>query len=71
VYRALRDMEDGGYVESKWDAEGAAGPARRVYTVTGTGRQRLDEWVSDLQETDRILHHFLQTVEQMRKKQAT
>ncbi len=59
VYRMLRDMESSGLVESAWDPEVTAGPARRVYHVTRAGQRCLAGWVKDLGETDRFLHHFL------------
>ena len=64
VYRALRDMEAQGLVESEWDTETTAGPARRVYSVTEAGLSHLKQWAEDLRETDRILHHFLEMVDQ-------
>ena len=64
VYRTLREMEMAGYVESEWDTESTAGPARRVYQLTSSGHQHLDQWAEDLLETDRVLHHFLDTVRQ-------
>ena len=70
VYRALRDMEMTGLVESEWDTETTAGPARRVYQITDAGHNRLDEWVRDLSETDRVLHHFLEVAEQTRSQVA-
>jgi len=68
VYRALRDMEMTGLVDSEWDTETTAGPARRVYQVTDAGHSRLDEWVRDLSETDRVLHHFLEVARQTRSR---
>lgn len=41
LYRALRGMEDEGLVTSTWEPS-AAGPDRRVYRITGRGRQALD-----------------------------
>lgn len=58
VYRILRDLEDRGFVQSHWDA-GTAGPARRLYQLTEEGDRYLAWWVQDLQETDRVLHYFL------------
>jgi len=66
VYRTLRDMETAGLVASEWDTETTAGPARRVYEVTDSGRERLDEWVRDLGETDQVLHHFLEVARRTR-----
>lgn len=58
VYRALREMEAQGLVTSTWDTTGR-GPPRRVYRITAEGDRYLANWVGDLQETDRVLHHFL------------
>lgn len=60
VYRFLRTIEELGLVTSRWDA-GSAGPARRLYQLTEEGDRYLAGWVDDLQETDRVLHHFLKT----------
>ena len=71
VYRALRDMETRGLVESEWDTETTAGPARRVYSITEAGRSHLKQWAEDLGETDRILHHFLEMVDQTQEARET
>jgi PadR family transcriptional regulator PadR len=60
IYRFLRDLEDRGFVSSRWDTSNA-GPARRVYQTTEEGDRYLSWWVGDLHETDRVLHHFLDT----------
>lgn len=60
IYRFLRDLEDRGFVSSRWDTSNA-GPARRVYQTTEEGERYLAWWVGDLRETDRVLHHFLDT----------
>jgi PadR family transcriptional regulator PadR len=59
VYRTLRGLESAGLVESEWDTESSAGPARRVYCLTEPGRRYLVDWVEELRETDSALHHFL------------
>ncbi|OGO04992.1 MAG: hypothetical protein A2Y73_06970 [Chloroflexi bacterium RBG_13_56_8] len=59
VYRMLREMEDAGLIASHWDMDASPGPARRVYHLTAEGDTSLAEWVRQLGETDRILHHFL------------
>jgi DNA-binding PadR family transcriptional regulator len=56
-------MESERLVESVWDTESTAGPARRVYTITDAGRAHLDQWAEDLRETDQVLHHFLETTQ--------
>jgi poly-beta-hydroxybutyrate-responsive repressor len=60
IYRSLRDLEDRGFVSSRWDTSNV-GPARRVYQTTEVGERYLAWWVDDLRETDRVLHHFLDT----------
>jgi len=58
VYRVLRDMEDAGWVASEWEA-GAAGPQRRVYTLTAAGREAYQMWRDELVRTHGILHALL------------
>ena len=60
IYRFLRELEDNGFASSRWDTSNA-GPARRVYHITEEGDRYLARWVDDLRETDRVLHHFLDT----------
>lgn len=50
VYRALRDMEDIGFVTSQWDSA-SLGPQRRVYQITLEGQAHLSGWVADLKRT--------------------
>jgi poly-beta-hydroxybutyrate-responsive repressor len=64
IYRALRDMEDEGLTSSEWDTESTAGPARRVYAITDAGLAHLERWATELRETDRVLHHFIEVFEQ-------
>ena len=60
VYRVLRFLEEQELVVSRWDTEGA-GPARRLYQITSAGDEFLAQWVASLRQTDRVLHHFLET----------
>jgi poly-beta-hydroxybutyrate-responsive repressor len=61
VYRALREMEASGWVESHWD-EDSLGPKRRVYTLTDEGEEHLERWAQDLRRTrdeiDALLERF-------------
>ena len=59
VYRALRDMEEKGWVTSTWDEQQTQGPPRRVYYLTPEGHEVLGWWVQDLEETRRIIDRFL------------
>jgi len=62
VYRGLREMEEWGWVTSRWDTEGS-GPPRRVYQVTPQGREFLRNWTADLQEMRGTLERFLEAYE--------
>jgi len=59
VYRALRDMEERGWVTSTWDEEQTHGPPRRVYQLTTLGDEVLRWWTQDLQETRGMIEHVL------------
>ena len=47
LYPVLHRLEDGGYIEASWEAEGRAAP-RKYYGITKAGKQRLvalrSEW---------------------------
>lgn len=47
LYPVLHRLEDAGYIEATWEAEGRGKP-RKYYAITRLGRQRLDllrtEW---------------------------
>ena len=66
VYRALRDMEEAGWVISRWGEE-SQGPQRRVYKILPEGEARLAEWVTDLRrardEIDRLVRAYEQEVQ--------
>ena len=61
IYRALRDMEERGWVRSSWDEERTKGPPRRVYHLTATGDEVLSWWMRDLRETRDMIDHLLKT----------
>ena len=48
LYKTLRRMEENGDLESSWETSGD-GPARRMYTITGSGSAHLDIWVKSLE----------------------
>ena len=64
VYRALRDMEDAGWVESHWDDD-SQGPRRRVYQISPEGKAYLTEWVGDLHHVRDEINSLLQTYEEV------
>jgi PadR family transcriptional regulator, regulatory protein PadR len=59
VYRALRDMEERGWVTSFWEEEQTQGPPRRIYHLTQLGDEVLRWWTRDLKDTAHIIDHFL------------
>ena len=59
VYRALRDMEERGWVTSTWDEERTQGPPRRVYRLATPGDEALALWTKDLKETRQLIDHLL------------
>ncbi|NLE76066.1 MAG: PadR family transcriptional regulator [Chloroflexi bacterium] len=67
VYRTLRDLEGRGFVASTWEI-GGQGPPRRVYRVTAEGEAYLDSWVSELRQTDRLLHNLLEAYDEYRRQ---
>lgn len=44
LYRTLRKMEKEGLVTSLWE-EGGQGPKRRVYEITISGKNELNQWI--------------------------
>lgn len=57
IYRVLRALESEGEVRSRWK-EPVAGPARRVYEITPTGLDRLEQWADALEKSRRVLEGF-------------
>jgi PadR family transcriptional regulator, regulatory protein PadR len=58
LYRLLRALEEDGLVRSQWDAT-VPGPAKRVYELTDTGRELLDEWAAGLERAGKRISLFL------------
>jgi PadR family transcriptional regulator PadR len=48
-YRALRELERDGYISSCWNPK-EQGPARRTYTLTGSGEDALKLWNTALEQ---------------------
>jgi DNA-binding PadR family transcriptional regulator len=61
-YRTLRTLETNGHVVSNWDTEGP-GPARRIYRLTPTGEEHLQEWAAVLQHVGKAMGRFVRRVE--------
>jgi len=58
VYRALRGLERRGLVQARWEPN-PAGPARKVYSVTGPGGAALRTWTRDLEIVRKLLDSYL------------
>ncbi len=56
VYRALRELEAEGLVESAWAAE--SGAPRRDYRITTQGGVSLREWAAVMDERARLIAEF-------------
>src|SRR5829696_4601681 len=57
LYRTLRRMEKDGVVESSWETSGG-GPARRMYTITGSGNAHLGILVKSLERYQQSMDDF-------------
>lgn len=62
TYRALRRLEEEGYVVSSWSA-GGHGPQRREYELTGEGRSLLGEWTERLRRRERAFRSVIELAE--------
>jgi poly-beta-hydroxybutyrate-responsive repressor len=62
LYRTLRTLEENGHVTSTWDT-GAAGPARRVYSLTRSGELHLREWSEVMSRLASAMEAFTKRVE--------
>ncbi len=59
IYRALREMEERGWISSTWNEEETQGPPRRVYALAPAGRAILDCCIAQLQSTQQVLEYLL------------
>jgi poly-beta-hydroxybutyrate-responsive repressor len=59
LYRTLRRMEAEGLVVSEWDATGS-GPNKRVYRITQSGQDLLQNWAATLEQRTRTINRFLE-----------
>ena len=60
LYRTLRQLEANKMVTSNWE-ESHIGPTRRVYKLTKTGEQHLEEWVLVLEHLSKSMAHFVRS----------
>jgi PadR family transcriptional regulator PadR len=62
VYRALRDMEADGWLQSSWEEE-SQGPRRRSYKLTNLGEEQLAYFITDLKRTRGEIDALVQVYE--------
>ncbi len=62
VYRALRQLEQSGFVSSFWDTS-EQGPARRMYSLTAAGDIFLRTWIEALNHYQEVLTGALERFE--------
>lgn len=60
LYRTLRQMEKNGLITSLWDTSDT-GPAKRVYSMTGSGSLFLRNWLKMVSLHKSMLEQFLDT----------
>ena len=58
IYRHLRGLEEDGLVTSEWDTT-EAGAAKRMYTITGEGREVLSIWIEYMDDQAEKLRRFV------------
>jgi PadR family transcriptional regulator, regulatory protein PadR len=58
LYRALRALEDEGFVRSGWEPS-SQGPDRRIYEITRAGAEHLHDAARSLASTAEVLQRFL------------
>lgn len=70
TYRTLQALEEAGEVTFHWDTD-SRGPARKIYTLTPLGWERLEYWRSDIESRLGVLQIFLDHFERSRPKKKT
>ncbi len=58
LYPALRALEREGYVTSEWQPQ-PSGPARRIYTLTDSGRARMAQQIASWQKFSQAVDGIL------------
>jgi DNA-binding PadR family transcriptional regulator len=62
IYRTLATLEADGEIVGEWDTSGR-GPAKKTYSLTPAGRERLAFWREDIAYRARLLAAFLDDVD--------
>lgn len=62
IYRTLSELENAGAVICTWDTS-SSGAAKKCYTITEIGFQKLDEFKNDAEKRKKNLEFFLSELE--------
>ncbi|MBM7558999.1 PadR family transcriptional regulator [Marinitoga litoralis] len=57
VYRALSDLEKNNEIEFDWDM--TASPPRKVYKITKKGKERIKNFIIEMEEQIEVLKNFV------------
>jgi len=67
IYRHLRQLEEHGLVSSNWETK-AAGPAKRMYTITEEGKEVLAIWIDYMKKQANTLNEFIGAYRKFKKQ---
>jgi DNA-binding PadR family transcriptional regulator len=62
IYRILRDMEGLEWIQSDWDTGQTQGPPRRMYRLTATGEEVLQNWQHELEKLQGLISQLMNRV---------
>jgi PadR family transcriptional regulator PadR len=65
VYRNLRSMESRGLIASSW-TESEQGPNKRMYSITETGKEALENWILLLKQRKERIISIIEKYENMK-----
>jgi len=62
VYRMLREMEQLEWIGSDWDIDQTQGPPRRIYHLTASGEQILQNWKQELEKNRALIQQLIERI---------
>ena len=65
VYRTLRQMEKNCTVESRWERPKRGGAARRMYSITADGKDKLNFWAEALEQYQAATERFFRIYQRL------
>ncbi len=67
VYRTLRQMDELGWIEFKWDTENEQGPPRKIFNLTEKGKEAHQTWQEELAKAQDSIQVMLDQKRKIRK----